>query len=125
MIQDFKFAFRQLIKTPGFTAIAVVTLALAIGVNAAMFSLLNGALLKPLVLVRPHEVVNLFSAREGASKDYRQFSHNEYMALRESTDVFADVAAIQFALAGLGRQENIRRSFAFLASENFFSLMGA
>ena len=45
MIQDFKFAFRQLIKTPGFTAIAVITLALAIGVNSAIFALINGVLL--------------------------------------------------------------------------------
>src|SRR4051812_5728429 len=125
MIQDFRFAFRQLIKSPGFTAVAVLTLALAIGVNAGMFSLINGALLKPLVLVKPKEVVSLFSARQGASKDYRQFSHTEYMALRESTDVFSDVAAVNFALAGIGRQENMRRSFVFLTSENFFSLMGA
>src|SRR3954447_16494928 len=125
MIQDFRFAFRQLIKSPGFTAVAVLTLALAIGVNAGMFSLINGALLKPLVLVKPKEVVSLFSARQGASKDYRQFSHTEYMALRDSTDVFSDVAAVNFALAGIGRQENMRRSFAFLTSENFFSMMGA
>ncbi|MDQ2659426.1 MAG: ABC transporter permease, partial [Verrucomicrobiota bacterium] len=125
MIQDFKFAFRQLLKAPGFTAIALVTLALAIGVNAAIFSLINGVVLKPLVLERPNEVINLFSARQGASKDYRQFSHNEYKALRESTDVFSDVAAVQFALAGIGREQEMRRSFAFLSSENFFSLMGA
>ena len=124
MIQDFKFALRQLIKAPGFTAVAVLTLALAIGVNAAIFSLVNSVVLKPLVPVRPDEVVNLFSARQGASRDYRQFSHTEYMGLRESTDVFADVAAINFALAGVGRQEGMKRSFAFLTSENFFSLMG-
>jgi predicted permease len=76
------------------------------------------------VPVKPEQVVNVFTAREGASKDYRQFSHAEYMALRESTDVFADVAAVQFALAGLGRQGEMRRSFAFLTSENFFSMMG-
>ncbi|MBA2622322.1 MAG: hypothetical protein H0U88_01695, partial [Chthoniobacterales bacterium] len=103
MIQDFKFALRQLIKAPGFTSIAILTLALAIGVNAAIFSLVNGVILKPVVPLRPHEVVNLFSARQGASKDYRQFSHQEFVALRESTDVFTDVAAVQFALAGLGR----------------------
>src|SRR3954467_6457648 len=125
MIQDFRFAFRQLIKSPGFTVIAVLTLALAIGVNAGMFSLINGALLKPLVRVHPEQVVSLFSARQGASRDYRQFSHAEYAALRESTDVFSDVAAVNFALAGIGRQENIRRSFVFITSENFFSLMGA
>jgi putative ABC transport system permease protein len=125
MIQDLRFAFRQLSKSPGFTGIAVLTLALAIGVNAGMFSLINGALLKPLVRVHPEQVVSLFSARQGASRDYRQFSHAEYMALRESTDVFSDVAAVNFALAGVGRQENMRRSFAFLTSENFFSMMGA
>ncbi len=125
MIQDFKFALRQLIKAPGFTSIAILTLALAIGVNAAIFSLVNGVILKPVVPLRPHEVVNLFSARQGASKDYRQFSHQEFVALRESTDVFTDVAAVQFALAGLGRDEGMRRSFAFLTSENFFSMLGA
>ena len=46
------------------------------------------------------------------------------MALRESTRCFSDVAAVQFALAGIGREERMRRSFAFLSSENFFSLMG-
>ncbi|MEP7078828.1 MAG: ABC transporter permease, partial [Chthoniobacterales bacterium] len=62
--------------------------------------------------------------RENATHDYRQFSHAEYRALRESTEVFADAAAVQFALAGIGRDEGMRRSFAFLTSENFFSLMG-
>jgi len=124
MIQDFKFALRQLIKAPGFTAVAVLTLALAIGVNSAIFALVNSVILKPVVPVKPAEVVNVFSARQSANKDYRQFSHTEYQALRENSDVFADVAAVQFALAGIGRDEGMRRSFAFLTSENFFSLMG-
>src|ERR1700674_636130 len=124
MIQDFRFAFRQLIKTPGFTVIAVLTLALAIGVNSAVFSLINGVVLRPIVRVRPAEVVNVFTARQNANRDYRQFSHAEYQVLRESTDVFSDVAAVNFALAGVGRDEGMRRSFAFLTSENFFSLMG-
>ena len=124
MIQDFKFALRQLVKAPGFTAVAVLTLALAIGVNSAIFAIVNGVILKPVVPVRPAEIVNIFTARQGANKDYRQFSHAEYMALRESTDVFADVAAVKFSLAGLGRQETMRRSFAFLTSENYFTMMG-
>ncbi|MDQ6626000.1 MAG: hypothetical protein M3Y69_07670, partial [Verrucomicrobiota bacterium] len=121
MIQDFRFALRQLIKAPGFTAVAVLTLALAIGVNAAIFAIVNGVILKPVVPLRPAEIVNVFTARQGASKDYRQFSHAEYLTLRESTDVFADVSAVQFSLAGIGRQESMRRSFTFLTSENFFS----
>ena len=125
MIQDFKFALRQLIKAPGFTAVAVFTLALAIGVNSAIFALINGVILKPVVPLKPEEVVNVFNARKDATKEYRQFSYDEYMAVREGREVFADVAAVNFALAGLGRNEAMRRSFAFFVSENFFSMLGA
>jgi putative ABC transport system permease protein len=126
MIQDFKFAARQLIKSPGFTAVAVLTLALAIGVNSAIFALINGVVLRSPIPLRPVEVVNVFTARQNASHDYRQFSYNEYRALRENGgDVFVDLAAIEFAVAGIGRDHEMRRSFAFLTSENFFELMGA
>jgi putative ABC transport system permease protein len=124
MMQDFRFAFRQLLKAPGFTVVAVFTLALAIGVNSAMFALVNAAIFKPIVPLRPDEVVNVFTARQNASRDYRQFSHQEYQTLRESNEVFADVVAVQFALAGLGREEGVRRSTAFITSENFFTMMG-
>ena len=88
MTQDFRFAVRQLLKTPGFTSVAVLTLALAIGVNSAIFALINGVLLKPIVPVRPAEVVNVFTARQSASHDYRQFSYNEYGALREMAETY-------------------------------------
>ncbi|MEO5720963.1 MAG: hypothetical protein ABIR71_05775, partial [Chthoniobacterales bacterium] len=64
MIQDFRFAFRQLCKAPGFTAIAVLTLALAIGVNSAIFAIINGAVLRPMVPLRPAEVVSVFTSRQ-------------------------------------------------------------
>jgi putative ABC transport system permease protein len=125
MVQDFRFAVRQLLKAPGFTAVAMLTLALAIGVNSAIFALINGVVLKSVVPVRPAEVVNVFTARQNASHDYRQFSYNEYRELRESGgDVFADVAALEFAVAGIGRDHDMRRSFAFLTSENYFPMMG-
>src|SRR5881227_4227916 len=125
MIQDFKFALRQLLKAPGFTATAVLTLALAIGVNSAIFALINSVVLHPVVPLRPNEVVNVFTARQNASHDYRQFSYNEYRELRENGgDVFGDLAALEFAVAGIGRDHEMRRSFAFLTSENYFSLIG-
>src|SRR5881296_1474877 len=125
MMQDFRFAVRQLLKTPGFTSVAVLTLALAIGVNSAIFALINSVVLHPVVPLRPNEVVNVFTARQNASHDYRQFSHNEYRELRENGgDVFVDVSALEFAVAGIGRDHEMRRSFAFLTSENYFSLLG-
>jgi len=124
-MQDFKFAFRQLIKAPGFTAIAVLTLALAIGVNSAIFALINGVVLRPMVPVRPNEVVNVFNCRQNANHDYRQFSYNEFRDMRENNgEVFADLAALEFAVAGIGRDHEMRRSFAFLTSENYFAMMG-
>ncbi len=125
MLHDFKFALRQLSKAPGFTAVAILTLALAIGVNSAIFSLVNGLILRPVVPSRPAEVVNVFTARQNANKDYRQFSFHEFRTLREGNEVFSDIAAMQFALAGVGRDEAMRRSFAFLVSDNFFPLLGA
>src|SRR3982750_4650072 len=125
MIQDFRFALRQLLKAPGFTTVAVLTLALAIGVNSAIFALINGVVLRSPIPLRPKEIVNMFTARQNASHDYRQFSYNEYRELREhGSDLFIDLAAIEFAVAGIGRDHEMRRSFAFLTSENFFSLMG-
>ena len=124
-MNDFRFAVRQLCKSPGFTLLAIVTLALGIGVNSAIFALVNGVVLRPMIPLRANEVVGIFTARQNASHDYRQFSHTEYRDLREnSSDLFVDLAALEFGVAGIGRDHEMRRSFAFLTSENFFSLMG-
>jgi putative ABC transport system permease protein len=119
-----RFALRSLLKSPGFTLVAVLTLALAIGVNSAMFSMIHGIILRPLIPVRPAEVVNLFTARKDASKDYREFSHAEFTTLQSATDTFAGVAALNTLLAGIGQDETMRRSFAFMVSGNYFSLLG-
>ncbi len=124
LLADFKFALRVLAKSPGFTAVAVVTLALAIGVNSAIFSLINGLILRPVIPYKPAEVVGVFTTKKDAGRDYRQFSYAEFAALRESSEVFKNVAALNFNLAGVGRDEAMRRSFVFMVSENFFSLMG-
>jgi putative ABC transport system permease protein len=124
-MNDFRFAVRQLCKSPGFTLLAIVTLALGIGVNSAIFALVNGVVLRPMIPLRANEVVGIFTARQNASHDYRQFSHTEYRDLRENgSDLFVDLAALEFGVAGIGRDHEMRRSFAFLTSENFFSLMG-
>ncbi|MBL9218306.1 MAG: ABC transporter permease [Opitutaceae bacterium] len=125
LLQDLKFSLRLLAKSPGFTAVAILTLALAIGVNSAIFSLVNGLVLKSPVPEKPHEIVGVFTLRKDASRDYRQFSYAEFMALREKNDLFTDVAAINFSLAGIGQGDAIRRSFVFMVSDNFFATLGA
>jgi putative ABC transport system permease protein len=100
-MNDFRFALRQLGKSPGFTFVAILTLALGIGVNSAIFALVNGVVLRPAIRLRAEEVVNVFTARQNATRDYRQFSHTEYRDLRENRgDLFVDLAALEFAVAG-------------------------
>ncbi len=126
MLADLRLALRLLVKSPGFSAVAIGTLALAIGANSAIFSLVNGLLLKPMAHERPHEVVNVFTARKDATRDYRQFSHAEYVALRDAREVFSSVAAISFGLAGVGAEGGeMRRSFVVMVTEEFFRVLGA
>lgn len=122
MLADFKFALRQLAKSPGFTVIAIITLAVAIGVNSAIFSIVNGVMLRP---VTPPAVVNVFTARKAANRDYRPFSYAEFAALQKSNPVFSDVAALGFTLAGVGYDNHVRRSFVFYASDNLLPMLGA
>jgi predicted permease len=123
-MHDLRYAFRTLARSPGFTAVAIATLAIAIGVNSAIFSLVDGLMLRPMIPYKPAEVVNLFTARKEANRDYRSFSYAEFTALRESNPVFRDVAAMSFTLVGMGRDEAMHRSFVFFVSDNFFSLLG-
>lgn len=125
MLSDLRFALRTLAKSPGFAAVAIVTLAVAIGVNSAIFSIVNGVMLRPVVPYKPQEVVNLFTARKQANRDYRQFSYAEFAALRDANPIFSDLAAMSFTLTGVGRDEAMRRSFVFFCSDNIFPLLGA
>jgi hypothetical protein len=125
MLSDFRFAARQLLKTPGFTGAAVLMLGLALGANSAVFSLAEGLVLRPIVPYQPGDVVSVFTSRQDAAREYRNFSHAEFLALRAAKGVFADVAALRYAQAGIGSEGNIRRSFAIFTSENFFTLCGA
>ena len=86
LLTDLRFSLRLLIKSPGFSAIAVGPLAL--GVNGTAFSLVNGLLLKSLAHEKPEEVVNVCTARQDATRDYRQFSHTEFVALCDSNETW-------------------------------------
>jgi putative ABC transport system permease protein len=124
-MSDLRLAIRQLAKSPGFTAIAVLTLALAIGVNSAVFALVDAVVLRPAVSLRPDELVTLFNGRQGAQRNFRHFSHAEYLALRETKDTFADVAASMMTSAGIDGADGIRKVRAFFTSENYFAMLGA
>ena len=124
MIGDFKFAFRQLFKTPGFTIAAATVLALGIGVNTAVFSLVNTLFFAPPAYIKPHEMVQLFSQDKKDPKKFRGFSYPTYLDVREQNTVFTDVLSFNLALIGIGQKGDTRRTFAGIVSSNYFSVLG-
>ncbi len=124
MIHDFRFAFRQLVKAPGFTIAAVLVLALGIGANTAVFSLVNTLFFAPPAYARPHQMVQLFSQDKKDPKKFRGFSYPTYRDIREQNTVFSGVMSFRFALIGLGQNDNARRAFAAIVSSNYFSVLG-
>ena len=124
MIHDFRFAFRQLIKAPGFTFAAVLVLALGIGANTAVFSLVNTLFFAPPAYAKPHEMVQLFSQDKKDPKKFRGFSYPTYRDIREQNTVFSDAMAFNLALIGLGQKGDTRRTFAAVVSSNYFSVLG-
>ena len=82
-MHDLKFAFRQLTKAPGFTIAAVIVLALGIGANTAIFSLVDTMLFKPPAYSNPTEIVQLFSQDKKNPKTFREFSYPTYRDIQE------------------------------------------
>ena len=124
MIADFKFALRQLFKARGFTIAAVIVLALGIGVNTAVFSLVNALFFAPPAYSKPHEMVQLFSQDKKDPKKFRGFSYPTYLDIREQNTVFSDVMGFNVAFVGLGQKGDTRRAFSAIVTSNYFSVLG-
>ena len=94
-MSDLTFAFRQLRKNLGFTAVAVLTLGLGIGMNTALFSVINAFLLRPLAVAEPQRLVGVYNGSKKNPDDWRGFSYARYLDVRNRNEVFADVLAHQ------------------------------
>ncbi|PZR70989.1 MAG: hypothetical protein DLM73_16745 [Chthoniobacterales bacterium] len=124
MLHDFRFAFRQLLKARAFTAAAVTVLALGIGANTAIFSLVNTMLFQPPHYANASEVVQVFSQDKKNPKTFRGFSYPTYVDIREQNSVFSGVMAHNLAMVGVGDKGNTRRAFTDVVSSNYFAVMG-
>jgi len=112
MLNDLRYAFRQLLKNPGFTAVAVLTLALGIGANTAMFSLVDFFFLRPLPVPRPDDLKRLYLRTADRPDSYRDFSYAEYQTLRDGTSGVASLLAHQMTMVGVTGPEFTSRAFA-------------
>src|SRR2546426_2376080 len=91
-MNDLKFAFRQLLKTPGSTAVAVLTLALGIGANTAIFSVIDGLLLKPLPYPEPDQLVTLWERSPQRGIEQERVSGPNYLDWRAQNTALSDMA---------------------------------
>ena len=118
--QDLRYALRVLKKSRGFTAVAVLTLAMAIGANAVVFSVLNALILHPLRL--PH-ADSLYAVQHGNEASCYQ-SYADYLDLRDRNHSFDGLAAYNATLAGLDTGENTTRVWLVEVSGNYFDVLG-
>ena len=124
LYRDGRYGVRILLKNPGFVALAVLILALGIGVNTSIFSLVNTLLLRPLLIENPREIVGLYSKNTERPDSYRGFSYPYYIDIRERNTVFTSLAAHDLAIVGINEGETTRRTFAEFISSNYFSTFG-
>src|ERR1043165_4602732 len=105
MIKDLIYGIRMLLRHPGFTAVAVITLALGIGANSAIFSVVNAVLLRPLPFKDPDRLMVVWERRANSGPANLPLSGHEYAAFKERSNSFEAITLIQpnsFALTGRG-----------------------
>src|ERR1700733_2127753 len=123
-MQDARYALRMLLKSPGFTLIAIITLALGIGANAAIFSVVYVSLLRPLPYSHSEQLVTLAESRLPTSEDAFNVSYPDLMDWRKMTRSFQSLTAYgfdAFTFSGNGDPKNV---FAAQVLPNFFSTLG-
>ncbi|MGB7665818.1 MAG: ABC transporter permease [Candidatus Acidiferrales bacterium] len=121
-LQDVRYALRMLAKSPGFMAIAVLTLALGIGANTALFSVVNGVLLNPLPYPQPQQLVALYSRTTTFSES--SISYPNFLDWQRDNRSFAALAAYrgdEFNMTGSGEPERLRTE---MVSADFFQILG-
>src|SRR5689334_15362650 len=126
-IQDFRYGVRMLAKNPGFTAVAVLTLALGIGANSAIFGVVDAILLRPLPFKDPGRLVTVWSSRPQKGWPQLPASFPDFMDWKAQSHVFEDMAAFfsyantTFNLTGGSEPERLQAAFV---SGSFFSVLG-
>lgn len=118
LLQDLRYGLRTLGRTPGFTAVAILVLALGIGANATVFTFVNAFFLKPIDATDPGRIVRVYSGR-GANTSQRL-----YLDYRDRNATLEGLAAVQVVSVGLRIDRETEHGFGQIASGNYFSLLG-
>ena len=119
ILADFRFAVRKHIRSPGFAATAILTLALGIGANVIVFSVLNGLILKPLHVPHPDNLFSILHGNEG----FGNHSYRDYVDFRDRDLSFSGMLAFQYLRVGLTIRKSVAQSWGMATSGNYFDVL--
>jgi predicted permease len=122
LLQDLRYGFRRLARSPVFTGIAILSLGLGIGANTAIFSLVNTVLLRPFPVAASEQLVALHDL--GKKDGVLAFSYPNYTDFRDRNQVLSGLVVTRFAPMSLSRDGNNERIWGYLVSGNYFDVLG-
>ena len=124
LLRDIRYGVRSLLKRPGFTAVAAITLALGIGATTTIFSVVNGILLRPLPgIARPDRLIDVHATAPGGSS-FHSFSRAEFLYYREQTNLLNGLLAYTGAPFNMNSGGQPERVYGMLVSGNYFDVLG-
>src|SRR4051794_12870832 len=124
MINDLKYSLRMLLKSPGFSLIAIATLALGIGANSAIFSVIDTILLRPLPLPEPQQIVMIFGRSFQDGSDRNALAFLDYADIRDQAKSFSAVTAFTRTAGTLSAAEDSQYLEGVFATPELFDVLG-
>ena len=123
LLQDIRFGLRQLLRKPGFATLAIISMALGIGANTSIFSLLDTVLLRPLAVHDSSRLVELYGALHNG-KDVTLQSYPNYKDYRDRNTVLSGLCAYRVVVSALSHGGRNQRIWGYLVSGNYFDVLG-
>src|SRR5258708_7936938 len=124
LTQDLRYGARMLPKNPGFTTVAVLTLALGIGANSAIFSVINAVLFRPLPVDAPNELVDLYSAMPGEMFEYAPLAYPDYVDFRDNNKTLVGLLGFAPNFLALERNSESEMISVEAVTGNYFDVLG-
>jgi predicted permease len=122
-LADIRFSLRWLRKSPGFTVVAVASLAIGIGFNTALFTIVDALLFKPLPVAAPNRLLDIFTSASGFGP-FSTSSYPDYLDLRAQNEVFEDIAGYSPMFAALNLDRRSRLAMGEIVTGNYFRVLG-
>ena len=123
LLKDIRYALRWMARSPGFSAVAILSLGLGVGVNTAMFSLVDSLLFRPLPVTSPETLVDVFTTG-GDGDEYATSSYQDFLDLKQQNTVFSDMLGYSPMMAPLSLGDRSRIALGQVVTSNHFTMLG-